>query len=345
MTDQLVLPTAPSLGAAAGTGQLLPDGGLLLGVDLGGTKLRAALADEAGTILAEIVEPAIGGTVEAIVAQVVAVREQLAARAGRPSWAVRVAGIALPVALRPGSGLAWSTGNIRGLEGVAADAVFAQALGIPVVVENDANCAALGEGRAGAAAGESDYAVVAIGTGIGGGIVSGGRLLRGARGGAGEVAFLPVSGDPWTARSRASGAYETVVAGPAVVARLDDALGPGEASRLIPGSRLEALAEAAAAGDALASRLLDEEARLVALGIAAIRAVVDPALVVLSGGVGAVVGLLAPVRAHVATLCAEPPRIVTGLLGERAPLVGALHLAAAVAEERLLAVDEATDDR
>ena len=111
MTDQLVLPTAPSLGAAAGTGQLLPDGGLLLGVDLGGTKLRAALADEAGTILAEIVEPAIGGTVEAIVAQVVAVREQLAARAGRPSWAVRVAGIALPVALRPGSGLAWSTGN------------------------------------------------------------------------------------------------------------------------------------------------------------------------------------------------------------------------------------------
>ena len=324
---------------------LLPDGGLLLGVDLGGTKLRAALADEAGAILAETVEPACGGTVDAIVAQVVAVRETLAGRAGRAAGAVRVSGIALPVALRPGSGLAWSTGNIRGLEGVAARAAFAQALGIPVAVDNDANCATVGEGRAGAAAGESDYAVVAIGTGIGGGIVSGGRLLRGARGGAGEVAFLPIGGDPWTARGRASGAYETAVAGPAVVARLDDALGAGEASRLIPGSRLEAIAEAAAAGDALASRLLDEEARLVALGIAAIRAVVDPALVVLSGGVGAVVGLLAPVRAHVATLCAEPPRIVTGLLGERAPLVGALHLAAAVAEERLLAVDEATDDR
>ena len=322
-----------------------PDGGpLLLGIDLGGTKLRAALADEAGAILAETVEPATGGAGDAIVAQVVAVLETLAGRAGRPSAAVRIAGIALPVALRPGSGLAWSTANIPGLDGVAADAVFARALGFPVVVENDANCATLGEGRTGAAAGESDYAVLAIGTGIGGGIVSGGRLLRGARGGAGEVAFLPVGGDPWSPRSRASGAYETVVAGPAVVARLEDALAAGEASRLVPGSRLDAIAEAAAAGDTLATRLLDEEARLVAMGIAAIRAVVDPAVVVLSGGVGAVRGLLDPVRAHVAMLCAEPPRIVTGLLGERAPLVGALELA--VAAGRLLpGVDGPDDDR
>ncbi len=311
---------------SAGSAWPAGGGSLVLAVDLGGTKLRAALADETGDVGAESVELAVGGSADAVVAQVAAVRESLAGQVGRSFEDVRAAGIALPVALRPGSGEAWSTGNVPSLAGVVVAAALVQALGIPVATDNDANCAALGEGRLGAAAGESDYAIVAIGTGVGCGIVSGGRLLRGARGGAGEIASLPLGGDPWATRSRRLGAYETVVAGPAVVARLDAALAGGETSILKPGSRLRAIAEAAEAGDRLAARLLDEEARAAALGIAALRAVVDPALVVLSGGVGAVAGLLDPVRAHVATLCPEPPRIVTGLLGERAPLVGALQL-------------------
>jgi predicted NBD/HSP70 family sugar kinase len=299
---------------------------LVLGVDLGGTKIRAAIADTRGSVLAETVERAVGGDVDAVVAQVVALRDELAARSGRRSRDVTVAGMSLPVALHP-TGRAWSTGNIPGLRGIVPADVFAGALEVPVAADNDGNCAALGEGRAGAAVGETDYAVLAIGTGIGGGIVSGGRLLRGARGGAAELAFFPLGGDPWAARSRELGAFELAVAGPAVIARLDEALRDGEPSSLVAGSRLEAIATAAAAGDDLAARLLDEEARLVALGIAAVQSIADPALVVLSGGVGAVSGLLDPVVEHVATLCAQPPRIVTGRLGERAPLVGALLLA------------------
>jgi predicted NBD/HSP70 family sugar kinase len=300
---------------------------LVLGVDLGGTKVRAAIAETSGAVVAEAVEPAAGGDVEAVVAQVVALRDTLAARSGHGPADIAIAGMSLPVALHPTMGLAWSTGNIPGLRGIAPDEVFARALGVPVAADNDGNCATLGEGRAGAAVGETDYAVLAIGTGIGGGIVSGGRLLRGARGGAAELAFLPLGDDPWTARSRELGAFELAVAGPAIVARLGEALGVGEASPLAAGSRLEAIATAAAAGDALAIRLLDDEARLVALGIAAVQAIVDPALVVLSGGVGAVSGLLAPVVRYVSALCAQPPRVVTGRLGERAPLVGALLLA------------------
>ena len=300
---------------------------IVLGVDLGGTKLRAALAEIGGTILAELVEPTARGSGEEIVAQVAAALETLSARAGAAPTAVRAAGLGLPLAVDPGTGESWSLHNVPGLGLIDAKAAFRQALGIPVALDNDGNCAALGEGRAGAAIGVADYAVLVIGTGIGSGIVSGGRLLTGAHGGAGEIAFLPLGTDPWDERNRALGAYETAVAGPAVRARLAAARGGGEGTALAAADGLASVAAAAAAGDAAARRLLDEEARYVALGIAAICAVTDPQLVVLSGGVGALPALLEPVRAHVATLAARPPRVVTSLLGDRAPLVGAIGLA------------------
>lgn len=305
--------------------------GILFAADLGGTKLRAALADEEGTILAEFVEPTVQGSGEEIVGQVADALASLAGRAGLPRGTVRAAGLGLPVAVDPETGGSWSFHNVPGLGSLAPVAAFRAALGVPVALDNDGNCAALGEGRAGAAVGVADYAVLVIGTGIGSGIVAGGRLLRGAHGGAGEIAFLPLGADPWEAGNRFRGAYETAVAGPAVRARLEVALDAarrtGEATTLVGGTGLAAIATAAAAGDPLAGRLLDEEARYVALGVAAIAAVTDPAVVVLSGGVGAVGALLEPVRAHVATLAARPPRLVTGALGERAPLVGAVELA------------------
>ena len=301
--------------------------GIVFGVDLGGTKLRAALADDTGTILAELVEPTVHGSGEEIVAQVVAALTALEARAGVTRGVVRAAGLGLPLAVDPRTGAAWSFHNVPGLGELDVTAAFRDALGVPVALDNDGNCAALGEGRAGAAIGVADFAVLVIGTGIGSGIVAGGRLLRGAHGGAGEVAFLPLGSDPWDERNRVLGAYETAVAGPAVRARLAAALGAGAATTLATGAGLAAIATEAAAGDALASRILDEEARYVALGIVAISAVTDPEVVVLSGGVGAIGALLEPVREHVATLAARPPRVVTGLLGERAPLVGAIGLA------------------
>jgi len=304
--------------------------GVLFGADLGGTKLRAALADTSGTIINELVEPTVRGSGEEIVAQVAATLATLAARAGVSPGSVRAAGLGLPLAVDPRTGESWSFHNVPGLGGLgggAAGDAFGRALGIPVALDNDATCAALGEGRAGAAVGLADYAVIAIGTGIGSGIVAGGRLLRGAHGGAGEIAFLPLGTDPWDVQSRALGAYETAVAGPAIRRRLQEALVAGVATTLVAGSGLADIASAAGAGDALAERLLDDEARYVALGIVALAAVVDPELVVLSGGVGAIPALLEPVRAHVARLSARPPPIATGLLGERAPLVGALGLA------------------
>jgi predicted NBD/HSP70 family sugar kinase len=323
--DALATATARGAGRSAG---------LVLGVDLGGTKMRAALADGEGAILAELIEPTVRGNGEAIVGQVAAALRTLRARCGAEAGHIGAAGLALPVAVDPRSGRSWSFHNVPGLGTVDAAVALREALEMPVVVDNDGNCAALGEGRQGAAIGLADFVVIVLGTGIGSGIVAGGRLVRGAHGGAGEIAFLPLGSDPWEERNRTLGAYETVVAGPAIRTRVDAALRyarptrlrTSPAARLRQGATLADVAAAATAGDELASRLLDEEARYLALGIAAIAAVVDPELVVLSGGVGAVGGLLGPTREHVAALAARPPRIETGLLGDRAPLLGAVQL-------------------
>ncbi len=304
-----------------------PAAGHVLGVDLGGTKVRAALAGPDGAVLAEVVEPTAHGRAGAIPAQLARALATLGDRAGVAPGAVRAAGVALPVAVDPASGASWSTQNVPGLAGIDAAAALRQALGMPVALDNDGNCAALGEGRRGAAVGVADFVVVVIGTGIGSGIVSGGQLLRGAHGGGGEIAFLPVGTDPWDERNRVKGAFESAVAGPAIRARVEAALRAGVPTALRPGAQLADVARAAAAGDALATRLLDEEARLIALGIAALAAVVDPELVVLSGGVGAVDGLRDPVATHLATLAERPPALASGMLGDRAPLVGALGLA------------------
>lgn len=289
----------------------------LFAVDLGGTNVRAALATRNARILAELAEPTEHGTVAVYLAQLRRLFEALCAQAGIDRARVLAAGIGLPAAIDPRSGALGSTQNVPGLGGARLDARLRRALGLPVRLENDANLAALGEGWRGAAVGVADYVVIAIGTGVGAGVVADGRLVRGAHGWAGELAYLPLGDDPFTPTSRTQGAFESAAAGPALRARLGASY-----------ARLEEVALAARRGDLAAQALLDEEARLIALGIAAVAAVVDPALVVLSGGVGSVDALLEPVRTWLTELVPRPPSLRRGELGERAALVGAIRLAA-----------------
>ena len=301
---------------------------LVFGVDLGGTKVRAALADADGAVRAELVEPADVRVPGALAVQVRRILGELCSRAGvADPRDVRAAGFALPVTIHPVTGAIGSFHNVPGLRGTDPRDELATALGIPVAVGNDADLAALAEGRHGAAIGERDYVVVAIGTGIGMGIVSGGLLVRGYRGRAGEIGYLPLGADPTEAESLRAGAFERAAAGPALRRRIDAAVAADPATALRPGATLDVVAEAASAGDETARRVLAEESRLIAEGIAAVAAVLDPAVVVLSGGVGAVPALLEPVRAALARLVADPPEIRTGRLGERGPLVGAIDLA------------------
>jgi predicted NBD/HSP70 family sugar kinase len=241
-------------------------------------------------------------------------------------------GIALPVVIDPGGGPATSVHNIRGLGGIDVGRGLADLFRVPLAFDNDANLAALAEWRRGAAVGRRDFAVLAIGTGVGMGFVAAGVLVRGARGAAGEVGFLPLGADPRDDASREQGAFERAAAGPGLRRRIETAAAAG--AGFAAGADFDAVATAADAGDAAARAIVDDEARLVAEGIAAVVAVLDPSLVVLSGGVGSARALLGPVRREAATLLAHPPEIATSHLGDRGPLVGAIELARDVASGR-----------
>ena len=312
----------------------LPSAGVAprrFGVDVGGTKLRTALGAADGTILAERVEPTVrdsaGGLIERIVEALDHLRAEAAA--ATDDQPIGAAGIALPVAVDPVTGQLDSFHNLPGLAGaVHLRADLEVALGMPVAIDNDANAAALAERAHGAARGVDDVVVIAIGTGIGLGIIAGGSLVRGVRGMAGEIGFLPLgSADPTRTPDGATPAYEALVAGPGLRRRIDAAVQADPATRLSIGATLGDTVAIAAGGDPTAMALVDEEAHLIALGIAAVVALDDPELDLLSGGVESVARLIEPVRRHVSELVRVAPRIETGLLGERGPLVGALELA------------------
>lgn len=302
----------------------------LLGFDLGGTNLRAAVADENGIPIVEAVEPTRHEDAVGLLDQMAAMAIRLggsASEAMHGKSVIVACGVGLAAAVAPGSDHLRSIHNLPGLAGINLGAELALRLGVPVRVENDANLGALAEGRLGAAIGVRDYVFLAIGTGIGAGIVMAGRLRRGWRGMAGEVGFLPLAANPRTARARHSGAWELAAAGPAVRRRIASALLSRSPTRLSRSSTLADALAAAEAGDATAAGVANSEAALIALGIAAVAAISDPELVILGGGVGANPRLLEPVRRHLAELSGPAPRIETSRLGERAPLLGALEAA------------------
>jgi glucokinase len=307
---------------------------VLLGFDLGGTNLRAAVALEDGVPVAEMVEATRHDSALGMLDQMATMAASLAGSASeltRSRVAVAACGVGLAAAVAPGSGRLRSVHNLPGLAGINLGHELALRLGVPVSVENDANLAALAEGRAGAAIGVRDYVFIAIGTGIGMGIVTDGRLRRGWRGMAGEVGFLPLGANPRSARARHSGAWELAAAGPAVRRRIARAVRSGTSTALGRSSSFADALEAAAAGDATATLIVDAEAALIAHGVAAIASISDPELVILGGGVGANPRLLEPVRRHVAMLSGPGPRIESSRIGERAPLLGALEAARSAA--------------
>ncbi|MFI6812188.1 ROK family protein [Nonomuraea sp. NPDC050328] len=198
-------------------------------------------------------------------------------------------------------------------------------LGASVTIENDVNLVALAEHRYGAATGQDDFAVVWAGIGQGLGVMLGGRLHRGISGGAGEIGWLPVPGQPLPTdvSQPKSGSYQRLVG--------HDALEELAALHGVPGRTVPDQLRTAVARNA--ESYLDEVATRLAVGVAAISVVLDPGLVVLSGDVGRAGGevLAAKVEQAVARVCPTRPRVVTtGVTGNpvlRGALVAALEQA------------------
>jgi glucokinase len=279
---------------------------VVLAADLGGTKCHAVLADRGGVVLDEDYRRSDGSADPAdVLLSVLADLRQRAAGTGRSVAAVA---IGVPGLLDPASGRIAGGFNL-GWDGFDLRARLTAGIPEPWLVENDVNLAALGEARAGVGRGAHSFAVVSLGTGLGGAVVVDGKLLRGAHGAAGEFGFLLAGREQLRRRERM--AMETLVGGRSIAGRA--------------GTEPAAVFAAAAEGDAAAEQVVDDLLDHVAMAIVDIAAVLDPERVVLDGSVGRALApylprlsaLLAPVL-----LCAPELRIST--MAPNAALAGAV---------------------
>ncbi len=312
--------------------EIRPDAGFVLGLDIGQNYLRGALADLTGEIRAKHSARTKASSVRGRVAELIGLADSLCADAGVARSAITQTVIGSPGVYDPRRGAMALTGGLAGL--LSRPAVLAglrEAFGPDLVLENDVDAAALAEQARGHGREFSSFAFVWIGTGIGLGLVLDGKLHRGAHGVAGEIAYMPISepqgADEQDARRR--GTLEAAGSAPAVVraARRAGMRGPVSALRVF---------EAAARGDERAAAVVAAEARLVAKAISAVVTVVDPALVVLGGGIGQAPGFAAAVTAELRGLAPVLPEVRVSALGTDAVIDGCLASGAELAWTRLI---------
>ena len=319
-----------------------------MGVDLGGTKLLGVVADGAGVVLAETRRPS-GEGAESVLAGLAGVVDELVTSV--PAVAAVGVGVAGMVDYE---GVVRYAPNIAGIEGLAVGTRLEKACRLPVAVDNDANVAALGEVLHGAARGCREVLVLTFGTGIGGGVVTGGRLLRGGHGYAAEIGHFTVDPDGPPCACGARGHWESFASGTALGRMGREWAARGEAPGVLARAGGDPAAvtghevgESAVAGEADGLALLDSYARWVAVGLGGLVNIFDPELVVVSGGLVTLGDLLLDrVRAELPACVEAPghrvvPPVVAAALGSRAGAIGA----AALARRRAEAVAEAPDAR
>jgi predicted NBD/HSP70 family sugar kinase len=313
--------------------EVRPEAGYVLGLDVGRQYLRGALADLTGAAVARSELRTKASSASGRVAELVRLSDELCAEAGITRSAVTQTVIGTPGVYDPRHNAISLAGELAGWAKPAVLEGLRTAFGEQLVVENDADAATLAEREHGHGRDVGTFAFVHIGTGIGMGLVIQGNLHRGVHGVAGEIAYMPISAgqgsDPDDARRR--GTLEAAGSAAAVVraARRAGLRGSVSARRVFA---------AAEAGDERAAAVVAGEAELVARAICAIITVIDPALVVLGGGIGQAPGFAAAVEAQLAQLAPVLPEVRVSALGTEAIVDGCLASGAELAWQRLTAL-------
>lgn len=317
---------------------------LAIGVDVGGTKVLAAAIDTDHPTeflrAYRVPTPPGTGVVDTITGVVGRLRREVTDAGLGPVVGV---GVGLPGLVGP-DGVLFGAAHLPDLVGLPLRGPLAGALGLPVVLDNDANCAAWAEVACGVGRGTAEVLVVTLGTGIGGGLVIGGTLRHGAHGAAGEPGHMVVdpNGPPCPCGRR--GCWERYASGSGLGLLGQAAAARGDAPELIAragsaGSvRGEHVAAAARDGDRGARAVIEEFAMWLGLGLANLVTLLDPELVVVGGGL-ADVGDLFVDRAHevmvgLALGAPErpPARLEIATLGSDAGVIGAALVAVPPAE-------------
>ena len=311
--------------------------GLSIGVDVGGTKVLGGVVDDSGKLLKSARQdtPREGGA--ALTQTIADVAQEL-----MHDFTVESVGVSAAGFVSSDRKTMLATPNIAGWNGVNLDSELSALIGLPVVIENDANAAAWGEVKFGAARGKKEVLMITVGTGIGGGIVANGKLHRGAFGIAAEIGHMRVVPDGLLCGCGAHGCFEQYGSGSALVrfARESAKANPTAAQHVlslgdgtVEGISGGAITRAASNGDEMAMSAFSTLGDWLGAGIATLSVVLDPECVVVGGGVidaGDI--LLSPIRKSLEKYMPfanmHPyPEIIPALLGNDAGLVGAADLA------------------
>lgn len=291
----------------------------VLGIDIGREWIRVAVSDLRGEFLGRRDGRNSARTAAELVRRARTLAHKAADEAGVPWDAITCAVIGSPGVFDPASGRVEFAPNLPGWGEPGLLDRLRDTLALEVALENDVNLAAVGEHAYGQGKGKDHFVLVSIGTGVGMGVVINGRLYTGARGAAGEISYLPSAEVDPTADAEVltHGPTETVVAASGI-ARAAQAAGLSAASA-------KEVFEAAAAGNATALAVVEAEGRRIGGLLVAIAAVLDPEVVVLSGGVGHNVELLGgAISARIAEVGPLRPTVIASSLGESGVLYGAI---------------------
>lgn len=300
--------------------RLQPDAAHVVGIDAGGSRARVVLTDLEGNPLARAtvtVRPT--RRIDVFARAISRLVAQVATAAGAR---VVAAGAGISGIVDASAGMVLLSPDLPVLNGKAVAACLADALGMPVAIDNDDLLAAVGEAASGAAQGCADVAFLSLGHGLGAGLVVGGRPVRGARSSAGAIAYLA----PERLEERASGR--------AIPQRYLAMAGATSASMTA-----ERVFDLADAGDPIARKVAEDAAAALGDLVVNVAALLDPEVIVLGGGlVRGQPGLRDRLAARLEQALPFPPRLVVSALGEDAVAHGAASLALTLAQRRLAGV-------
>jgi len=307
------------------------------GIDIGATNIKFGLVDNQGKVLYKEQRPTVAEKgADALLHLVANIGERLLLHAAEEDHDVRWLGVGTPgtVDFRTGQVVGISP-NIPGWQGTPLGAFLKERLNLPVWVDNDVNCVALAEHRFGAGIGYDSIVCVAVGTGVGGGVITNGKLWRGASFAAGEIGHMPINLTGPVCGCGRTGCIEAYCASAAIIERarkkLEGGLTPafeevtnGEEE----GLTIKKIFAAARKKDKIALEVIEETARYLAIGLSGVVNLLNPSLVVIGGGVadgggGFVETVAAEIKARSFESATAGLRIVKATLGNQAGFIGA----------------------
>lgn len=252
-----------------------------MGIDLGGTQIRAALVTNKGNILDRVAvpTPATEGP-KAVLAQLLSAAQKLT-----KNFDQLPIGVASPGPLDTNRGVALGIPTLAGFDFFPLGDRLQETFGRKVHLTHDGIAAAVGEWKFGAAQGCDDFVYVTVSTGIGGGIISGGKILHGRKGMAGHIGHILIARDGVLCKCGRRGCWEAYASGPAFEKRASALSNLQATSILKTAPSAKDVFEAALQGDVFANELVDLEAEQLGIGIVNLLHAYDPALVVLGGGI------------------------------------------------------------